>query len=167
MWGEGKYNRMHTAVLKFVGMHVALYINILQLECHPYFFYAFYPYFWTFWMIQCISDVMYWHLGNSMLCDVAWRNHTADIIFHNSCSSSHSCKQYRLAFNSPPLWTYKVHGSHASASALFICSTKSGVLLYRWQKRLVQILPGASSQQLTIMHVHVGTTNSIKVVLYL
>ena len=80
--------------------------------------------------------------SSSMLCDVACRNHTADIIFHNSCSSSHfigctttlefcmSCKQYRLAFNSPPPWTYnKGAGSHASASALFICSTKSGILL--------------------------------------
>ena len=141
MWGEGKYNRMHMAVLKLVGMHVASYINILQLECHPYFFYAFYPCFWTFWMIQCISDVMNRHLGSSMLCDVACS--TADIIFHNSCSSSHfkgcttilelcmSCKQYRLAFNSPsPPWTYnKGAGSHASASALFIFSTKSGILL--------------------------------------
>ena len=134
-WGEGKYNRMHTAVLKLVGMHVASYINILQLECHPYFFY---PCFWTFWMIQCISNVMYWHLCSSMLCDVACRNHTADKIFHNSCSSSHSvgctttlelcmsCKQYRFAFNSP---YNKGAGSHASASALFICSTKSGILL--------------------------------------
>ena len=101
-----------------------------------------------------------------MLCDVACRNHTADIIFHNSCSSSHfigcttildlcmSCKQHRLAFNSPPPpWTYnKVPGSHASASALFICSTKSGILLYRWQKRLVQILYTWSQQAATDNH---------------
>ena len=97
-----------------------------------------------------------------MLCDVACRNHTADIIFHNSCSSSHfiGCtalllSSARAASNTGLPLTVHLLGLIIKylvlMPLLLICSTKSGILLYRWQKRLVQILPG-SQQPATDNH---------------